>query len=259
MVWVPADEVGHIGSLLGVLVCAAEYSHPAVHSSGSFSVGAFGSTRQCTDLHLVVANHLTGLDRIHLKMTSRYFYRLMNPFTYEEMVELQGTMPHGPYNGWFTRHNCPRFLAREQCLRLRPNGRVAHDRTSSNANRWCLDCELASKERRRKYKKGEVIGTYGGRRFICRSCEQLTSCLDAGDHGICCAWLTEHNDRWEDVLTRKRALTRRVMGTAEGVQITGTPNKRPRWGQLERFHDKSGRSDQTSERKRAATIEVEAE
>lgn len=118
------------------------------------------------DLQMEIADHLTCLQRIKLKMTSRHFYSLLKPLNHEELLDAECQLFVN------RRFSAPMFMACVECLRLRPLGCFAR---SGKYQDWCLDCEVASKQRSYRYQRGVRIRTRctHGDKILCVGCGKI--------------------------------------------------------------------------------------
>lgn len=98
------------------------------------------------ELQLEVANHLAGTERLSLRMAGSRLYNLIEPLSHAEMLEATRTERR-------KRRFPLKFLPCRNCPRLRPTRRFRLY-GASDANLWCVDCEIESTRCRRFYRRG---------------------------------------------------------------------------------------------------------
>jgi len=120
------------------------------------------------EMQLAIIEHLRSLEKMTLRITNRHFHQLISPLPYSGLIETQEQL-HTKGLG------TPPFLVCKSCLRLRSQDRFPN---YAYLNLWCLDCEMASKKHRRKFRSGFCIRTLGKPQFLCPCCKAFKGVAD---------------------------------------------------------------------------------
>ncbi len=154
-------------------------------------------TTLSAELYNNITESLNPLERIHLKLTSTFFYKMIAPLEPKELTDAQDLL----YNrrnpckqtipGLFLKSGRKTYLACMSCDRLRPTRKFADDHLLSRPhlqvpkdllrnyphprprkiNRICIECGLEQKKC--GYRKTDVIEVEGRKYLVCTRCEKL--------------------------------------------------------------------------------------
>lgn len=124
------------------------------------------------ELHLLIAEDLFFIDKLHLQSTCTSLYNIIPPPTHDELLEAEGSA-YATKRNLYTCRYCVRLLPAckfaDRMLRKRRN------RHGPDAGkRFCIECGLKPREDGpARYGPGALVSIQGTLHVICLTCKQL--------------------------------------------------------------------------------------
>jgi hypothetical protein len=199
----------------------------ATTMANAFRMAEPAFLRLPTELHLLILSRLDFASKQLLGAVNRYFHSLIPTPTLSELLDFESD---------FSAHEiitCPSLLTRGgrtlvgpwelvwigelvcfYCKRLRPRWEFADGYYYSfrNNERFCVDCGLSPKDKRKGYRPGVKFNISGQGFVWCKACKMFTSEVGPSSSGQCADCYTRTFDLKRLVSCLPRNRRRRNLG-----------------------------------------------